>query len=299
MFQGFNTKVENSSVAASSLFLDQHDKANIAVQSMLAQPHCLALVPALPASAKMLLALPEKGRRNPRLLALLAQKDPAFLTRLLCLAGSTEHSHEGAHVGTANEAIEVLGVAKSLAAMLSIAEVSPTAVASTDFSSLLFSAQQFVLRRSFTYSLTAQRLARYLGLKPEVASMLQVSCLLDSLGLCVGLYASHGSAIEIQQELSNKAAASTYVLRNSAVIKDYPLLSIYLARQWHAAGEVVEMLAPNANSMHALIVAVEWMVEAKLQNMSQQRALKEAVAQHACWVGRLRRDEIDLAVLPW
>jgi HD-like signal output (HDOD) protein len=282
-----------------SLIPHRRGKLRSAVKAILAHPDCPVAVPALPESAKRLLALPEKGRRDARILALLAQKDPVFLARLLCQASGSGCPREGIHAITAEEAISALGVPASLSAMLAIAEESPISLPLESIGSPLSMARQFVLRRCLSNSLTAQRLARYLELSSAHSSMLHLACLLDSLGLHVGLYAEHASTEDIRRELSAKAASSSHALRDCEAVADYHLLSAHLAGHWGADRRIVEMLAPDGGSMHALLVAVERMVEARMRGESQQRALAEAVAGHPCWQAKIRPEDIYLAVMPW
>jgi len=296
MYQHIN---EKDLLLSDCSFPNHRNEALTPIQLVLAQPDCPLEIPPLLTSAKVLLGLPEKNRRNTRFLVFIAQKDPVFLARLLCLAGHDEYATKGMYANTANDAVALLGVSKSLSAMLNIANVASQSVTSDNFGSPLFSAQQFVLRRSVAYSLTALRLAAYLELTGAQASKLQVCCLLDSIGLYIGLYANHESSKDIQQELSAKGATPSYFLRNSAIIPDYHLLSMHLARRWRASSDLIESLQPGDNPSHALMVAIERMVDAKLRKESQKEALLASVANYTCWTTRLRRDEIDLAVLPW
>jgi hypothetical protein len=298
MRQGIDA-TDEAAPASGSLVPHRRSELRSAVKSILAHPDCPVGVPALPESARRLLALPEKGRRDPRLLALLAQKDPVFLARLLCLSGGAGQAREGVHPITAEEAISAVGVPASLSAMLAIAEASPTSVAIGDIGSPLCLSRQFVLRRCMSYSLTAQKLARYLELDAECSSMLHLACLLDSLGLYVGLHADHEAAAEIRIGLAGRAASPGQVLRDCEAVPDYHLLSAHLASLWSADRRIAEMLSPGGGPMHALLVAVERMVDAKVKGAPQQRALAEAVAGHPRWEAKVRKEDIYLAVLPW
>ena len=299
MRKGVDATVEEVQPASGPLFPRPPSKKCSAVKAILAHPDCAVAVPALPESAKRLLEMPEKGRRDARMLALLAQKDPIFLARLLCMACGPDRRRAGVHATTAEEAIAAVGAPAALAALLEIAEASPTSLPMESIGTPLCLSRQFVLRRCLSYSLTAQKLARYLELDEECGSMLHLACLLDSLGLYAGIHSGHEAAVDIRQGLLEKAASSGHALGDCEAVEDYHLLSASLAAKWNADGRVVAMLTPGGGPMRALLVAVERMVDAKVKGGQQQRALAEAVAGHPRWEARVRKEDIYLAVLPW
>jgi len=299
MREGVDATDEEVQPASGPLFPRPPSKKRSAVKAILAHAGGPVAVPALPESAKRLLGMPEKGRRDARMLALLAQKDPIFLARLLCMACGPDRGRGGVHVTTAEEAIAAVGAPAALAAMLAIAEQSPTSLPIESIGGPLCLSRQFVLRRCLSYSLTAQKLARYLELDAECGSMLHLACLLDSLGLYAGIHSGHEAAGDIRRELSEKAASSGRALGDCEAVADYHLLSASLAARWNADGRVAAMLAPGGGAMRALLVAVERMVGAKMGGESQQKALAEAVAGHPRWEAKVRGEDIYLAVLPW
>lgn len=268
------------------------------VQTLLSQPSLLSPIHAQPSSAKTLLSLAESGRRNPKILAMLAQRDLVFLARLLCLAASSEYS-EGEMASTASEAIAIIGLKHSFTAMTALVNVSQKDPGVPDFGSRTYQVNQFVISRCMAHWMTSQRLSNYLGLSKHQASMLQLSSLLDSLGLLLATNSQVPAAAEIQNELLARVGNSNFILRDSTVLPDYALLSTQLARQWGAPKTIISALSSSKDAMHALVIAVERMVDAKLHKKLEQMALASAVADHSIWVSRLRKDEIALAVLPW
>jgi HD-like signal output (HDOD) protein len=261
--------------------------------------HCIrhVAIPALPVSVAMLTALPEKSRHDNRILALMAQKDPVFLTRLLSLAAQPEYTRGKRYARNAEDAVELIGAASALDAMLEIADISPRS-ASSDKSSRM--AQQFVLRRCLAYALTARRLAAYLELDNASASRLLLAALLDNLGLAVAIHADCDESAVIRRALAERddgANSADYILRQSSLLGDYGLLAVQLGRTWQVPHDILDILESSKNPLHCLLLAVERMIDAKRRKVSQQQALLELIREHTDWAARLRPGEIDLAVL--
>lgn len=263
------------------------------VEKLLALRDWHAAIPALPVSAKMLDALPEKSRHDSRILALLAQRDPVFLTRLRCLAAQPGLTNNKLFATTADDAIGMIGVDNALAAMTELADLQRQ----SSQPSFADKAQHFVLWRCLTYSLTARRLAAYLGLDGEATSQLLLAVLLDNLGLLIAIYSDCEDAAAIRQDLALRDTHGDFILRNSPLLADYYLLAVRLGQIWEAPNETIEILTSGKNPLHSLLLAVERMVDAKRRQVSQQQALLELIRGHAHWAARLRPGEIDLAVL--
>jgi HD-like signal output (HDOD) protein len=261
--------------------------------------HCArhVAIPALPVSVAMLTALPEKSRQDNRVLALLAQKDPVFLTRLLCLAAQPEVTRGKRYARNAEEAIELIGTASTLNAMLEIVQIGAPVIAADR---ARHTAMQFVARRCLAYALTARRLSAYLELDDASASRLLLAALLDNLGLFVAIHADCEESALIQGELADrydKGDGTDYILRQSPLLRDYSLLAVQLGRTWQVPTDILDILESSKNPLHCLLLAVERMIDAKRRKVSQQQALLELIRIYPDWAARLRPGEIDLAVL--
>jgi hypothetical protein len=261
-----------------------------------------ALIPALPVSVAMLAALPEKSRLDNRILALLAQKDPVFLTRLLCLAAQPNVTCGERFATTADDAIEMIGASSALAAMMEIANLHPgprhaasPELADKSHQSRL-AEQQFILARCLAYALTTRRLSAYLELNAQAASQLLLAVLLDNLALWVAIHAECNEAETVRRDLAQSSNES-YILRHSPLLADYNLLAIQLGKAWNAPSDILDILISGKNPLHSLLLSVERMVDAKRRKASQQQALLELIRGHAHWAARLRPGEIDLAVI--
>jgi hypothetical protein len=251
---------------------------------------------ALPSNAKILLGMHSKNQADSRVLPLLAQRDPIYLTHLLCLASSKQFKNKTAI--TANEAFRTLRTEKTLEAMLSVTPKSASKD-TTSLGSINFAVDQYILQRCQGHALTVRRLARYLELTGEETSALYIACLLDSVCLYAGIAGSYEAALQIQIELFSRAASETFLLRDSSILCDYHLLAVHLARKWEANCLVVETLTPSTKQSHALLIAVEHIVEAKRRRTSQQQALFSILGKYPNLKKRLRNDEIDLAEKSW
>jgi hypothetical protein len=271
------------------------------VGAILEHPECPRQIPPLAESSKGLIRLPEKNRRNPRFLAFVAQKDPVFLARLLCMTTLGECAEAGCHATDAEEAIAILGVAKSLSVMMESASFTLPAFASTEIGSRFLVAQRMILSRCVTHSMTAKRLTAYLDLGDVQAARLQICCLLDSLGLLVGLYGNKDLSMRLQEELLDIAAsgAITDPLADSHVLHDYWRLAHYLTRLWGAEWAVQEILRAEKSPIHVLVSVVEKLIAAKRKGESQMAVLHAVLKRHASLTSRMGIEEIDLAVLPW
>jgi|GEM_PF-6045990 len=257
--------------------------------------HCVqhVAIPALPVSVAMLTTLPEKSLSDTRVLTLLAQKDPVFLTRLLSLAMQPEVTRGKRYACNAEDAIEMIGASNALAAMLEITNDKQ----STPVHNVRHLAEKFVLRRCLAYALTARRLAAYLELDSASTAQLLLAALLDNLSLYVAIHADCSESIVIQRELAKRDDNIGYILRHSPPLADYSLLAIQLGRAWHVPIDILDILESTKNPLHNLLLAVERMVDAKRRKVSQQQALLELIRGHTEWASRLRPGEIDLAVL--
>ncbi|HEX7643230.1 MAG TPA: hypothetical protein VF472_13575 [Burkholderiaceae bacterium] len=281
---------------------DSDKTARLDVQSVMGsvaeKPHYFRDIGALPSTARAFLRLSESQRHSQQTLALMAQRDPVMLSRLLCAAMREADASAGLGIATAGAAIEVLGTAKVHALLLPLVHAA-AAYPVTEEGSLLIFCERFVLRRCLAHAQTALRLSRYLGLSAAQSALLQAVSMIDSLCLFLPIYSKHPDAHVLHEFIASKEASSSFILRGNTNLPHYEFLARKLAMTWHATDDVVVALTTNDSPFHALLVAIDTMVEAKLRKTSQQAALLETVAMHPCWKERLRMDEIDLAVVPW
>jgi hypothetical protein len=99
----------------------EKNDAQSLVQTIIGHSDCPRLIPPVAESSKAFLRLPDRNRRNPRFLSFVAQKDPVFLARLLCMTTQIEYATAGRCATNAEEAISILGVATSISIMQEVA----------------------------------------------------------------------------------------------------------------------------------------------------------------------------------
>jgi hypothetical protein len=226
-------------------------------------------------AARQLLALTDREQRDPRLLALIAQKDPVYLARLLTAANGRSAAAEGAH--TVDEAIRALGVNEAYALMRTSA------------------ARQYLLMLSVSLSLTTRRLSALLRMSAQAAMDATLAAFLDILGVYALLVHEHAHRATLETELLGLAAQRAPLPREAPWLAGYTAVSVQLAQRWGARPAVAatvqavvgSLQAPASMETRVLALAHE-LVAAKLANTAPESAsfassllLEPVLAEHA------------------
>lgn len=218
-------------------------------------------LPPLGNAARQLLTLSDKERQDARLLALIAQKDPVYLTRLLVCANTDTVS---AH--SAEEAIRRLGANRAYALMHASAQAVEYVCHDR-----MAPARQYLLMHAVSLSLTVRRLAALLHLDSKETTAVTLAAFLDILGMYALLVFEHPQRTALETELLEHAVQRKPLPRTEPWLANYAEASAQLARRWGAAVQVSSILraasgpleAPASISVRILALAQE-LVAAKL-----------------------------------
>lgn len=245
-------------------------------------------LPPLGNAARQLLALTDKERRDPRLLALLAQKDPVYLARLLAAANGRSAPDEGAY--TVDEAIRALGVNEAYALMRASAQAVEYCAHDRTAP-----ARQYLLMLSVSLSLTTRRLSTLLRMSAQATMAATLAAFLDMLGVYALLVHEHAHRARVETELLGLAAQRAPLPREAPWLAGYTAVSVQLAQRWGARPEVaatvqavIGSLETPASMQTRVLALAHELVAAKLANTAPESAsfassllLEPELAEHA------------------
>jgi HD-like signal output (HDOD) protein len=236
------------------------------VQALLTDPAFAQQVPPLGNGAKQLLGLPSSDRDDPRVLALLAQKDPIHLARLLSWANSVLHQHPGTTVSTAEGAVRRIGVQAAYAVLLA----SAMAASFSDQSDLRVQ-RRYLLNYTVSLCLTAKKVTNWLRLSEDNAGVLTLGSLLSSVGLFAGMLAGGSVGNRFSKCLAEFKGAD---LRQQIALTGFLQLSCQVAESWDAPTSVLSALADSgapepATADGKLLCTIENLVQAKRVRQDQ------------------------------
>lgn len=226
-----------------------------------------AKLPPMGNGAKQLLAFKDEDREDPRLLALVAQKDPVHLGRVLSLANSAAYYMPGTPVTTAEAAVRRLGVRDTYAVLLACA-MSASFPEQVD----LRPQRRYLLNYTVSVCLTAKKLATWLRIDDMRSAYLSLGALLTTSGLYAGLLAGGSVAERFRNALAEIGTSAD--LRKQPALQGFCLLSEQVARSWKAPVEVLEALRDSAENGPKtndgmLLATVEALVHAKATGLKQ------------------------------
>lgn len=224
-------------------------------------------LPPLGNGAKQLLAFKDDDREDPRLLSLVAQKDPVHLGRILSLANSAAYFYPGVPVTTAESAVRRLGVRDTYAVLLACAMS-----ASFPEQVNLRVQRRYLLNYTVSVCLTAKKLATWLRIDESRSAYLNLGALLTSAGLYAGMLAGGSVADRFKTQLANMHESAD--LRKQPMLQGFCLLSEQVARRWKAPEPVLEALhdsaKPNPETESGILLStVEALVHAKATGTKQ------------------------------
>jgi HD-like signal output (HDOD) protein len=196
-------------------------------------------LPPLGNAARQLLTLSDKERQDVRLLALIAQKDPVYLTRLLaCVNAEATSAH------SADEAIRRMGADRAYALMHASAQA--VEYVSHDRTAPM---RQYLLMQAVSLSLTVRRLAALLHLGSEDTTAVTLAAFLDVLGIYALLVFEHPGRAALEAGLLEHAAQRKPLPRTEPWLANYLATSMQLAQRWGAPRPVCDILRTVANSL--------------------------------------------------
>jgi len=195
-----------------------------------------ATLPPLGDVARRLLSLSDDEAHDARLLALIAQRDPVHLARLLALANGAARGLSR-RVTTADEAIQVVGTRDAHAAMLSLA-LAASFPGGEDRGAL----RPWLLRHSVNLALTVRRVVSFLALDDDRAATLLMAALFDPLGVHAALVVDHPHRRMLLDAVRAHASAHAWWPGDLPQLQGYRRLSAAVARRWGALPEVVVLL---------------------------------------------------------
>ena len=180
--------------------------SNLSEQAKLLAPSISTKLPPLSRSARELLELSTADKEDPRLLAVLANKDPICSARLLSIANSALYAHAGA-VTTVAAAAKRLGAAQTYESLLAVALLSSFAGAS-----IPEDAKDILMVSTLSMMVTTRRFVLWARLGELERDILSLASML----YCTGLFAV----------INQEGAMSTHYLKaiESCVARPYRCL---------------------------------------------------------------------------
>lgn len=238
------------------------------IQQLLSDESFAKRLPPMGNGARQLLAFDADEMEDPRLLALVAQKDPIHLGRLLSLANSATHARGGAPIVSADQAVRRIGTRESYVTLLACATA-----ASFSGQDDANGQRRYLLNYTVSVCLTAKKLANWLKLDDHRAGRLALGCLLVPTGLYAGLLARQspvsGRFARCLAEMNGGAD-----LRQRTALAGFASLSALVATQWSAPPAIRDgLLDFGRTDPHCedgqLLAAVEALVHAKATGADQ------------------------------
>lgn len=209
---------------------------NLSVREALSAPSFGKDLPPLSDEAKLLLGLSGDERENPKVLALIAQKDPVFCGRLMSLANSANYAHKGL-TSSMDGAVRRLGVETTYTTLVACAM-------SDAFNSpnLTKDLRNFLLKYTLSLTITARKLASWLDLAEEQGNALWLSSLLYPCGLFAGV--TSGLAIERHylEGMSRVLAGETLNLQEVPELEGFLNLSAAVGESWLMPQSILDAL---------------------------------------------------------
>lgn len=253
-----------------------------------------ANLPPMGNGAKQLLAFKVDDQEDPRLLALVAQKDPVHLGRILSLANSAAHYMPGTPITTAEAAVRRLGVRDTYLVLVACA-MSASFPEQPD----MRVQRRNLLNYTVSVCLTAKKLATWLRVDETRAAYLSLGALLTCTGLYAGMLAGGPVADRFKLGLADKSAGADFRMQSS--LKGFYFLSEQVARNWHAPKEVLAALrdlggeTPKTDS-GSLLGTVEALVYAKAQGQNQWAVIQAMAARPLMAGSGAEFSELDIGV---
>lgn len=206
----------------------------------LADPAFGSDLPPLSTDAKELMGMANADRENPRVLALVAQRDPIYLGRLMSFANSAAYANLDMTT-SADAAIRRLGVAPTYALLLT----SALAVDLESHPEAQF-CRAYLMRHAMSLTATASRLGQWLELSEEQATTLWLSSLLYSTGIFAGLQHDGALGEAFKKGLGELMTGPSLDLTAPPELAGFLLLSAHVGAHWHMADKVVQALLDAA-----------------------------------------------------
>jgi HD-like signal output (HDOD) protein len=188
-------------------------------------------------------------------------------------------------------AIRVIGVGSAFTIMLGMATADT-------FSQNLVSdeVRSFLTRHAFSRWGTAQNLCRYLSLDEEQSCTVQLTALLESLGIYAGLLYSGPASEKIRELLEDAIAQNRPPCCCDAKVRGYRELSARIAEEWGTPPSVIEAIRNPLCEDGSILQAVDELIAAKIARRSQTEALLKVLNSQPRWVALRLTSEIDLVV---
>lgn len=236
------------------------------------------ILPPLSVDAIHLLELSDLEQGSPRILALVANKNPLYLARLITFASSNDFGHVSA-TRSAGKAVERMGTEKayrllvSCSMVLSMAEHHATRRHS-----------EFLYKYTLSLSRTVQNLAKWGNRSEDSTAALWLSSLLYCSGIFMGLAYDGKRGTRFGQGLTRLMRDSSFDLKGEEELVGFLPLNVAVALKWEAPAEVVAILEDVATGspqqpMGKLLDAATMLVSLKSRNSDYSGVLAELVRE--------------------
>ncbi len=262
------------------------------VRELLVAPEFALKLPPMGNGARQLMSLKDTEQEDPRLLALVSQKDPVYLGQLLSLANSAAYMYPGPPVTTAEAAVRRIGVRAVYGVLLACA-----LVASFPEKENFRQQRRVLLNYAVSTCLTAKRLSSWLQLDDTVAGHLNLGSLLSVAGLFAGLLSEGTVAQRFAPALGPEQEGAN--LRERPALQGFCALSAHVAKLWGAPAALCEALLDSGNAHPGtpegtLLATVESLVHAKATRQDQWNYLQ--VVESSFPLPRTNSEQVDLGV---
>lgn len=183
-------------------------------------------LPPLSEEAKLLLNLSGDEKENPKVLALIAQKDPVFCGRLMSIANSVNYAHKGL-TSSMDGAVRRLGVELTYSTLVSCAM-------SEAFNSpnLTKEFRTFLLKYTLSLTITARKLANWLTLDADAGDALWLAALLYPCGIFAGLTSGLKTEQHYLQGLEHVVKTGDLALQKNPYLEGFLDLSAAVGQTW-------------------------------------------------------------------
>lgn len=233
--------------------------------------HFAQSLPPLSPDLSTLLQLQADERDNPRIIALLSQRDPIYTARLMSFANSSVFAHHGV-TSSIDVAVRRLGVTQSYNILLACA-------LAYSFPNLagLDNCRVVLLKYTISLTLTAKKMGEWLNLSEAHKTVLWLSALMYCTGIFGGLVYSTTNFEPFKAGLLGCMNANSYDLTSEPRLNGFLVLSVNIAKIW-GMDERVGLALLDANkgvrvtSEGKLLTALTQVINLATSNKNQLEA---------------------------
>lgn len=266
------------------------------IENALQDPTFASSLPPISSEAMQLLKMRTEDKENPRVLALVAQRDPVYTARIMAYANSANYCHHGL-TSSIDVALRRIGVTQTYSLLLVCAMTN-------SFPNLpgIKTCRALLLRYSLSLTLTANKLGDWLELSGAQKTILWLSSLMYCTGIFAGMLYSARILNEFKAGLLTLDAENSLDFASESRLKGFLVLSSAVANNWEISSEVARTLLDASQIKVStiegkLLLAVTHLINLETQGENQYDALSGFFEEEIFPIDTALKRRVSLAVV--